>query len=79
MGVRDDPPVTFSEAAPSVVVPAVKTTVPVGVGPTLPATVAWRLTAPLEDDTARTVVVGMGSTTWLVASDVLGAVVAFPP
>ena len=65
--------VELRTAEPMVVVPAEKVTVPVGVGPLVPSTVASRSTTalgPLVEAAPRAVTVGMVPTTWLIAGDV---------
>jgi hypothetical protein len=65
-----------------VLVPLVKVTVPVGVGPVFPATTAIRIVcgfAPVVVDVPRSVVVGISPMVRVEAAETLGELSESPP
>ena len=80
MGLSVATPLAFRVAVPRTFAPIVKVTTPVGSGPLLPVTDATRATfGSLPGiDTPSTVAVGIVATTWLIAREVLAALLAFP-
>ena len=82
LGMRVATPFEFRLTEPITVLPALKATVPVGVGPLAPITAATSVTwadAPLVDEAPSAVAVGIVVTTRLMAGEALGESFASPP
>ena len=80
-GVRVARPLALSWAEPRTVVPTRNVTVPVGMGPTAPTTVATSRTPGVEPpvlDSPSAVAVEMVPTTWVIAAEVAGASLPSP-
>jgi hypothetical protein len=75
LGAKVATPLELSDAEPRTVVPMRKVTVPVGMGPAAPTTVATRRTpgvAPPVLDSPSAVPVEIVLTTWVIAAEAAG-------